>query len=189
MRRYSPLIVLAFAACADTGTAPSARETPNFARIHEAEGSHGGAPFMAVLLPTTEVPNPPGGDPSPAASGVMYLTLNSGQEEICFDVTFSGLSAPVSDAHIHTGAEGVRGPVLVPLAQPNNPPFPRATEGAAAQCVYAPREVIKAIRKNPADYYVNVHTRSVPANPVTDRPGGAIRGQLEKTQGSNVNDG
>lgn len=187
MRRFSPLLVLALAACADNTTAPSG--TPNLARIREAEGSHGGTPFMVVLLPQNEFPQPPGGDPNPLASGVAYLTLNSGQEEICFKVTFSGLSAPVSDAHIHAGPAGAPAPIIVRLAGPVYPAFPRATDGEVARCVFAPREVIMAMRKDPANYYLNIHTRSVPANPATDRPGGALRGQLEKTQGSNVNHG
>ena len=184
MPRFIPLLALALAACADTVNGPSG--TPSLARIHEVEDSHGGTPFMAVLVPGTEVPVPPGGDPNPAAGGLALLTLNSGQEEICFEITFSNLSAPLSDAHIHRGAEGVRGPVVVPFA---NPPFPATTSGTLARCVFAPRELIKEIRKNPEEFYVNLHTRSVPANPATDRPGGAIRGQMTKTQGSTVNHG
>ena len=185
MRPFTPLLILALAACADAGTAPGT--TPNLARIHEAEDSHGGTPFMAVLVPGTEVPVPPGGDPNPAAGGVAVLTLNSGQEEICFEVTFSNLSAPVSDAHIHVGPPGVRGPVIVPFAAPVAPLFPAVTAGTVARCVPADRELIKAIRNDPANYYVNIHTRSTPANPLTDRPGGAIRGPITRTQGSNVN--
>jgi hypothetical protein len=185
MRRTTPLLLLAFVACADAVTAPT--DMPNLARIHEAEGSHGGTPFMAVLVPQTEVPNPPGGDPNPAAGGVAFVTLNSGQEEVCFTVSFSGLSAPVSDAHIHFAPAGVRGGVVVPFAAPVAPLFPAVTSGTVARCVPADRELIKAIRKNPENYYVNIHTRSTPANPLTDRPGGAIRGQLTRTQGSDVN--
>jgi hypothetical protein len=185
MRRLTPLLAFAFAACADAAVAP--RRTPDLARIHEAEGSHGGTPFSAVLVPGTEVPNPPGGDPNPSAGGFAVVTLNSGQEEVCFEVTFSGLSANVSDAHIHEGPAGVRGPVVVPFAAPVAPLFPAVTAGSVARCVPADRELIKRIRKDPENFYVNIHTRSSPANPATDRPGGAIRGPLTKTKGSEVN--
>src|SRR5687767_15189212 len=121
MRRFTPLLVLALAACADNTTGPGG--TPSFARIHEAEGSHGGTPFMATLLPGTT------GDPSSSAMGVPLITLNSGQEEVCFKVSWSGLSAPVSNAHIHIGAAGQDGPVVVPFAQPEYPPFPREESG------------------------------------------------------------
>jgi hypothetical protein len=59
--------------------------------------------------------------------------------------------------------------------------------GVVAQCVFAPRDVIKAIRKNPELYYVNIHTRNTGLVPEVGRPAGAIRGQMSKTQGSNVN--
>jgi hypothetical protein len=186
MRRLTPLFVLAaVAACADGTTSPT--EKPNLARIQEAEDSHGGTPFMAVLTPGTEVPVPPGGDPNPAASGVAFLTLNSGQEEICVSVSFTGLSAPLADSHIHVGAVGTRGPVIVPFQPADQAPLPKVTSGEFARCVFASRELIKAIRENPENYYVNLHTRSVPANPLTDRPGGAIRGPLQPAQGSDVN--
>lgn len=184
MRRLTPLLVLAVAACADSPVATGF--APNLARIHEAEDSHGGTPFVAVLEPGTEVPIPPGGDPSSSATGMALVTLNSGQEEVCFEVTFSGLTGTVNDSHIHEGAAGTRGPIVIRFAQPEYPPFPVATAGTAARCVFASRELIKRIRDNPELFYVNVHTRSTPANP-GDRPGGAIRGQLTRAPGSEVN--
>ena len=181
MRRLVPLLALVFAACADEPLAPA--HDPNFARIHEAEGSHGGTPFMAVLVPGEETAAI-GGDPNPQAQGVMVLTLNSGQEEICFKTSFSGLSSTVSAAHIHPGALGETNPPIVPL---DTPPFPAVSGGVVAQCVFAPREVIKAIRKNPELYYVNIHTRNTGLVPEVGRPAGAIRGQMFRTQGSDVN--
>ena len=41
-----------------------------------------------------------------------------------------------------------------------------------AACVSAGEDLIKEIRQNPANYYVNVHN--------ADFPDGAIRGQLSK---------
>jgi hypothetical protein len=57
---------------------------------------------------------------------------------------------------------GVNGPVVVPLAPP--------TTGASGGCVEVDRALVRAIIKDPQNYYVNVHN--------TDFPGGAIRGQL-----------
>ena len=171
MRRLMPLLLLAVGACAD---AAGPAGTPSLARIKEAEDSHGGTPFMVTLLPQNEVPGP--GDPG--GSGVVYLTLNSGQEEICYRMSFSGLSTLAFAAHIHPGTATESRPPIV-----NLPLGGQMTETSTpiAQCVFAPRELIKAIRKNPENYYVNVHTFGVRA--------GAIRGQIEKTQGSNVNHG
>ena len=185
MRRLVPMLMVALAACADSPVAPGG-QTADFARIKDAEDSHGGTPFMAVMTPQQEVTTA-GGDPNPAATGTTVLTLNSGQEEICFKTTFSGLSAPVSDAHIHAAPAGAGGDIVVRFAGPVYEAFPRVTSGTVARCVFAPRELIKAIRKNPENYYVNIHTRSAPPNPLLDRPAGAIRGQMFKTQGSNVN--
>ena len=185
MRRLMPLVLLAVGACAD---AAGPAGTPSLARIKEAEDSHGGTPFMVTLLPQNEVPGP--GDPNPLASGVVYLTLNSGQEEICYRMSFSGLSRPAFAAHIHPGTATQTGPAIVPL-----PLGGQMTETSTpiAQCVFAPRELIKAIRKNPENYYINVHTLNLvplpPGMAQPGRPAGAIRGQFEKTQGSNVNHG
>ena len=177
MRRFTPLLVLAFAACADTPTGPERFDgTPNFARIKEAEDSHGGKPFMATLVPT------PAGDPNTAAGGVTLITLNSGQEEICFKSTFSGLSAPVTGAVIRDAA----GTDVVTLS---NPAFPSARSGTVAQCVFVPRELVKTIRKSPEAYSVVLTTGSTPADPVNDRPNGALMGTIQKTQGSTVNHG
>ena len=184
MRRLTPLLVLAFAACADSPVAPGF--APNLARIHEADDSHGGTPNMAVLLPTTELPIPTGGDPNPDAIGLAVITLNHGQEEVCFQVTWSDLSSPVFDSHIHEAPAGVSGPIRIRFAQPEYPRFPAALEGSAANCVFASREMIKAIRDNPENFYVNVHTAGG-VDPTKDRRAGAIRGQLFKTQGSDVN--
>jgi hypothetical protein len=49
---------------------------------------------------------------------------------------------------------------------------PPDESGTSSGCVEADRGLIKDIRKNPAGYYVNVHT--------TEFPGGAIRDQLSK---------
>ena len=175
MRRLTSLLLLAVAACADTGTGPDG--SPNFARIKEAEDSHGGTPFMVAL-----VPNSPVGDPNPAASGLTLITLNSGQEEICFKMSFSGLSAPVTGAFINDAT----GTSVVTLS---DPAIVGATSGGVAKCVFAPRELIKTIRKNPANFSIVLPTGSVPENPLIDRPGGALSGQIQKTQGSTVNHG
>ena len=67
-------------------------------------------------------------------------------------------------AHIHIGAAGVAGPVVVGLTAP--------TSGMSTGVAMVDKELIKAIRKNPSAYYVNVHNPAYPA--------GAVRGQLMK---------
>ena len=45
-------------------------------------------------------------------------------------------------------------------------------EGSSKGCVAAGADLIKEIRQNPGNYYVNVHN--------ADFPDGAVRGQLSK---------
>jgi hypothetical protein len=120
----------------------------------------GGRPFSTTLTGAAEVPGP--GDPD--GSGTAALRLNPGQQEVCFELTVSGI-APATAAHIHVGPAGVAGPVVVPLAAP--------TSGTSSGCVTGvDPELIKAIIQNPQAYYVNVHNAEFPA--------GALRGQLSK---------
>ncbi len=124
----------------------------------------GGRPLSADLNGANEVPNP--GDPD--GSGTMNLTLNQGQGEICWDLDVSDIEAPTR-AHIHSGEAGVNGGVVVFFFDTVIPdPIPVASSG----CVDVDADLIKKIRQNPQDYYINVHNARY--------PGGAIRGQLSK---------
>jgi hypothetical protein len=119
----------------------------------------GGRPLTATLTGAAEVPGP--GDPN--GTGTATLKLNQGRGKVCFVLTASNITLPATGAHIHVGAAGVAGGIVVPLTPPD-------ASGISGGCVDAPRATIKAIKKNPSGYYVNVHT--------SDFPAGAIRGQL-----------
>ncbi len=92
------------------------------------------------------------------------MTLNQGQGEVCVEITSRGLTGPVVAGHIHAGSAGVNGPVVVNLGV-NSAGFNSCIDGVD-------RNLIKAIRKQPGNYYVNIHTSTVPS--------GEIRGQLSK---------
>jgi hypothetical protein len=128
------------------------------ASVAVVAAGEGGRPFTTTLTGAVEVPP---GDPD--GSGTAHFTLNPGQEEICFELTVSNI-APATASHIHVGPAGVAGPVVVPLTPP--------TSGSSSGCVTADRDLIRAIIKNPENYYVNVHNAEYPA--------GAVRGQLGK---------
>jgi hypothetical protein len=122
-----------------------------------------GRPFSTTLTGAAEVPGP--GDPD--ASGTAFITLNQGQGEVCFDLSWAGIDGTVTAAHIHVGAATEAGPVVVPLFTD------AALSGTdtASDCVSGvSEELIKAIRQDPANYYVNIHSDVFPA--------GAVRGQL-----------
>jgi hypothetical protein len=116
-----------------------------------------GRPFSTSLTGAEEVG---GGDPD--ASGFASITLNQGQGEICIDATVSNTSALVA-AHIHAAPAGVNGPVVVPFTS-------LISGNTISGCVSVDPDLVKAIRKDPQAYYINVHT--------TEYPGGAARGQL-----------
>ena len=126
----------------------------------------GGRPLSTTLTGEAEVnaagvPNQ--GDLD--GEGSARVTLNQGQGEVCFEINVSGITLPATAAHIHVGAAGVNGPIVVGLAAPD-------ASGFASGCVSADKALIKAIRQNPADYYVNVHN--------AEYPPGAVRGQLSR---------
>jgi hypothetical protein len=121
-----------------------------------------------TALPTflTGEAESPAGDP--VATGTATVRLRRGQGQVCYQV--AGRNLPTASAmHIHRGAAGVAGPVLVPLTTPN-------AQGTASGCATAPRTTVAAILKAPAGFYLNVHT--------AEFPGGAIRGQLAGTSQS-----
>jgi hypothetical protein len=102
-----------------------------------------------------------GGDPD--GTGDALIGFNPGSNQICWSITASNLATPTA-AHIHRGAVGVNGPVVVSLSPP--------VDGSSTGCVSVDPDLLKDIMQHPENYYVNVHT--------TEYPGGAIRGQLGK---------
>jgi CHRD domain-containing protein len=132
----------------------------------------GGCP-RTVLTPTSqgtalqvalvgEVEVPPG---DPVATGTATVRLRAGQGQVCYRIAATNLP-PAAAAHIHRGAAGVAGPVIIPLTTPN-------AAGTSSGCAAAARSLVASILKGPASFYVNVHTQEFPA--------GAIRGQLSGT--------
>jgi hypothetical protein len=127
-----------------------------------AEADHGGRPFSTLM--TQEVTTTPVWAGDADGSGVATLTINSGQREICWQLSVASIALPASSAHIHQAAPGIRGPIVVALTPPD-------ATGFATGCVSnVDSDLLREIRKNPESFYVNVHNSPYPA--------GAIRGQL-----------
>jgi hypothetical protein len=116
-----------------------------------------GPPYVTALSGAAEAPGPGDSD----GEGAAAVTVNAGTGQICVDLRVDKIQ-PAVMAHIHRGAVGEAGPVVVPL-----PALPNPT---SSQCVVAAVSLAAEIVANPANFYVNVHT--------TDFPNGAIRGQL-----------
>ena len=86
----------------------------------------------------------------------------------CFDMIAEGLGSDVADAHIHDGAAGASGGVVVPIGPPTS--SAGATDTWTDVCVAVDDALREQIAADPSGYYVNVHT--------TEFPQGAVRGQL-----------
>jgi CHRD domain len=133
--------------------------------VSPAGAGTGGRPLSTTLTGANEAPGP--GDPD--ATGQADLRLNQGKERVCFDVSWSGIDGTVFAGHIHVAPVGVPGPIVVTLF---NGSF--AGTDAVSDCVgNVDPGLIKAIRKDPSAYYVNVHSQPNFTN-------GAVRGQLSK---------
>ncbi len=115
--------------------------------------------LSATLAGVTEGENPG----NPDGSGSATITLDPETGEACWDMTAEGIGA-VTQSHIHTGAAGVSGGVLIPLDVDG---FDGATEGCTSDVAAAD---IQSVLDDPAGLYVNL--------PTEDFPAGAIRGQL-----------
>ena len=115
--------------------------------------------LSATLSGAAEAPGPGAAD----GKGSAELTFDSDKGQVCYMLMASGTDAPTM-AHVHKGAAGVAGGVVVPLTAP--------TGGMAQACAPVAADVMAAIVAAPADYYVNVHTAAFPR--------GAMRGQLAK---------
>ena len=128
-----------------------------------AAADDGGRPLSTALTGAEEAPGP--GDPN--ATGQADLTLNQGQNEVCFDISWADVDGEVFAGHIHVGPLGTPGPIVVTLFTGSF-----AGTGSTSGCAQnVDGDLIKAIRQDPTAYYVNVHSRP-------NFPGGAVRGQL-----------
>lgn len=123
----------------------------------------GGSTTATDLTGAAEVPGP--GDPD--ASGDAVITLNQGRGTICYDLSWADIDGTVTAAHLHEAPAGSAAPVAVGLFGGGT--F-LGTDSATGCVTGVDRALVKEIRKDPASYYVNVHSDVFPA--------GAIRGQL-----------
>ncbi len=125
-------------------------------------------PFTAQLSGANEVPaaDPDGFGSASVTFDIINATPGTGAE-VCWDLSYANILTPPVQAHIHSGAAGVNGPIVVPFT-----PFTGLGASSASNCAALDPTLAQQIMDNPANFYVNVHT--------TDYAGGAIRGQLSK---------
>jgi len=116
--------------------------------------------FDVSMSGDQEVPGP--GDEDGQASGTLSIDDVAGT--ISWNFSYSGIAAPAA-MHIHTGASGEGGGVVVPLNVETS-----GGEGTLIGSVTVEADAIASILASPESFYVNVHNADF-------RPG-AIRGQL-----------
>jgi ABC-type glycerol-3-phosphate transport system substrate-binding protein len=137
--------------------------------------------FTATLLPANETPPITNGES--VGSGTVTIdftqtrdasgTITAAVTNFAVDMKGFPPTAVVNIAHIHTGAAGVAGPILVNTT--TNPGEVVLTNGAGNFTrvgISMPVATAQSIIDNPSGFYFNVHT--------TLNPGGVMRGQLVK---------
>jgi hypothetical protein len=169
MKRAALALALSLfaAACGSSNTAPTTPANPT---------------FTMQLLPSNETP--PITNAEATASGnvtITFVTVKDASGNITSAtatavVTLAGFPAgsTITASHIHPGAAGVAGGVLIPFP-PGNVTLTNGGGTFTATATPPPTaDQVTSILNNPAGFYFNVHTAL--------NGGGAIRGQLVRTQ-------
>ena len=108
-----------------------------------------------------------------SATGQGIVVISADGSTVTYLVTYSGLSGTVAAAHIHTGAVGIAGGVILPLTAGPSPMTGTLTAAnfAASGSVTTFAQAVAAIRAGTT--YFNLHTAA--------NPGGELRGQIGVT--------
>lgn len=146
LNHFHRACALAAGALAASGCATLTRE------VNETVGNN----FAATLTGANEVP---AGDPD--GGGTAHISINDVTNQVCTHLEVRNIG-PVTAAHIHRGVPGVNGPPVINLDVPD--------DNDSDDCDTVADDLVDAIIRDPASFYVNVHT--------PDYPNGAIRGQI-----------
>jgi hypothetical protein len=112
------------------------------------------AEFTATLNGASEVP-----PNASTATGTATITFNKTTKILTMNVTYTGMT--VTMAHIHKGAVGVSGNVIIPITGALTSPISFTTVALTAE---------QESDLNAGLYYVNLHSAAY--------PDGEIRGQI-----------
>src|SRR5829696_320908 len=128
--------------------------------------------FTVPLSALNEVP--PITNVESTARGTAVITVNSQANTVDFNVSLNSFptTSTLTAAHIHPGAAGVNGPVLLGtgLTAGNGPSLASGSATFSFNAVPATADQIAQILANPQNFYFNVHTSA--------NGSGVIRGQL-----------
>ena len=163
-------------------------------KLNPVAPTSGQVTLTSTLSAAAEVPpagqqgNPAGALEAGATGGLSVVMVPSGGGAYKADFTFSVanlikagvLPAPLDSGsvivagHIHSGAAGTAGPVLVPLPISQQAPLvsPTGSVTLTIANVAVSADAANAILANPGAFYFNLHSALNPA--------GVVRGQLVK---------
>lgn len=146
LSRRATLIAAGIAVLAWAGPAPAATQS-----------------FSVPLTGAQQVP-----PVQSSGSGTAELTYDPATRVVTWDITYSGLSGPVTMAHFHgPAAAGKNAPVLVWLTKKGSP----VASPIKGEATLTPDQAKQFMA---GEWYVNVHTQQHPA--------GEIRGQVKPPQ-------
>jgi hypothetical protein len=124
--------------------------------------------FVVVMTAAQEVPLCAPADRTDHGVAIFHV-LNEAQGTVGYLLVATNLPGDLSAAHIHLAPKGAPGPVQQPL--PLRPGVQKGVIGAGS---FDNPVLLEALRTNPSDYYVNVHTSAETGG----CPSGVIRGQF-----------
>ena len=169
-----PVLAVVLGLCAAGCGSSSTSTTPT------PTGPNNTPVFTATMLPANEVPAIVGAEAG--GSGSVTITFHLTRDAtntitaatVDFVASMSGFPAGtvLTAAHIHPGAVGVNGGVVISTNIASGEVTMPNGSGTLVHTNSAPPSLadVQGIINNPAGYYFNIHT---PAN-----PGGVARGQL-----------
>ena len=166
------LVALAGAATACDGDSPTTPSTP---------APDAPVTYSATLLPASEVPPITGSEAAGSATAARTFNLTkdaSGTTTAAtLDVTVNATGFPAGTAltasHIHPGAVGSNGGVLVSLGlTAGEVTFATGSGSFSKRGIAVPVDQANSIMANPGGFYLNIHTAA--------NPNGVARGQLAR---------
>jgi hypothetical protein len=137
--------------------------------------------FTAALAASNESPAIVGAEASSAGTSTMDFNITRDASgtitaaSVNFSVTMQNLAGTsvVNIAHIHQGATGVNGPIVVnTLVAPGEVTLSGGSGTFTRVGLTTTAALAQSILDNPAGFYFNIHTAA--------NPGGVMRGQLVK---------
>ena len=102
----------------------------------------------------------------------VFRVLDEATGLVSYKLVANNIPGNTTAAHIHVAPNGTPGPVVQPL-----PITPGAEQGVVGEGTFTNQALLAAIRANPQNYYVNLH--STVCGP------GVIRGQLDEHSPAN----